>query len=144
MALSHLLFIDDVLCFCSDGCRDSYTLRDILHLFNKATRMEVNILKSTLYTSNMSNNIMFDLKAIFPFQYHSLNDGFKYLGFILKPNGHIKFDCIWLLAKVENDIFLWCNKWLSRGGRLILLKSILEEISIYWHTLEYIPKRGIG
>jgi len=51
---------------------------DIPKILNKEIGVEVNILKSTLYTANLSNNILFNLKAIFPFQHHTLNDGFKY------------------------------------------------------------------
>jgi len=31
-------------------------------------------------------------------------------------------------------------KFLSRGGRLVLLKPILQSIPVYWDTISYIPK----
>jgi len=43
-------------------------------------------------------------------------------------------------SKSEKIISQWCNKWLSRGGRLVLVKSMLEAIPIYCHTLANIPK----
>lgn len=39
--ITHLLFMDDVLIFCSGSVRDAHTLREILDLFSKATGMEV-------------------------------------------------------------------------------------------------------
>jgi hypothetical protein len=41
---------------------------------------------------------------------------------------------------MENIINQWCNRWLSRGGRLVLVNSILEEIHVYCHIITYIPK----
>jgi hypothetical protein len=46
------------------------------------------------------------------------------------------------LSKIEKNISFWCNRWLSKGGRLVLINSMLEVIPIYWHTLAHIP-RGI-
>jgi hypothetical protein len=69
-----------------------------------------------------------------------LNEGFKYLGYFLKP-GPSKFaDWSWLVAKFENKIGLWCNKWLLLGGRLILVKAVLEGLAVFWMSLEVIPK----
>jgi hypothetical protein len=40
-------------------------------------------------------------------------DGFKYIGFLLKENGYVKRDWLWLVAKIEKKINTWCNRWLS-------------------------------
>jgi hypothetical protein len=48
-------------------------------------------------------------------------------------------DWSWLLAKVEKRIGHWCNRWLSLGGRYILLKSVLESQPVYWMSLAAIP-----
>jgi len=34
----------------------------------------------------------------------------------------------------------WCHRWLSLGGRVILVKVVLESIYVYWISLENIPK----
>lgn len=36
----------------------------------------------------------------------------------------------------------WSHKWLSRAGSLVLVKSVLEAMSVYWMGLTWIP-RGI-
>jgi hypothetical protein len=41
---------------------------------------------------------------------------------------------------VEKMILSWCNRWLSRAGRLVLLKSIIEVIHVYWTSLAWVPK----
>ena len=79
-------------------------------------------------------------QALFPYQQLPLDDGIKYLGFRLKPNCYKKEDWNWLLTKLESRINSRCNRWLSRAGRLVLIKSVLEAIPVYWMALAWIPK----
>jgi len=41
---------------------------------------------------------------------------------------------------VDRKLGLWCYRWLSLGGRLILAKSVLESIPVYWLSLYKVPK----
>jgi hypothetical protein len=68
-----------------------------------------------------------------------LSLGFKYLGYHLKPGVSKSEDWCWLVAKFERKIGLWCNKWLSLGGRFVLVKSVLESLSVFWMSMERIP-----
>jgi hypothetical protein len=47
---------------------------------------------------------------------------------------------MWLFNKVEVKISLWVNRWLSRGGRLLLLQFVLSNILVYWASIAKIPK----
>ena len=67
--------------------------------------------------------------------------GLKYLGFRLNPNSYIKGDWMWLLAKIKKRIPGWTHRWMSRVGRLILIKSVLQSIPVYWMSLLWILKR---
>lgn len=62
------------------------------------------------------------------------------LGFHLKANDYEKEGWRWLVAKVEKIINHWSLKWLSRAGRLMMIKSALEAISVYWTTMTCAPK----
>ena len=68
-----------------------------------------------------------------------LDDGLLYLGFTLKSKIYSKKDWSWILTKIEKTLSIWCNKWLSMGGRLILVKYALEAIPVYWVSLTYVP-----
>jgi hypothetical protein len=70
--------------------------------------------------------------------------GFKYLGFNLNTNDYKKNDWLWLLVKIEKQIHVWCNRWVSLAGRLVLVKSILEAIHVYWSSLVGIRKGILG
>lgn len=77
---------------------------------------------------------------LFPFPSQSLEVPFKYLGFWLKPAAYRKADWNWIIAKIEARISHWSFRWLSRAGRLTLIKSVLLAIPVYWAALTWIPK----
>jgi hypothetical protein len=62
------------------------------------------------------------------------------LGFYFKHYRYRKEDWGWLIRKVEARISSWVNRMLSRGGCLVLLKSIVESIPVYWNSIVTIPK----
>jgi hypothetical protein len=95
-----------------------------------ATGIEINAQKSAISFNGLSEETVAHLKVIFPFKHFDIQEGFRYLRFILKPNGY-RGDWGWLLGKIEKRIHFWCNRWLSRGGRLTLIKAVLEAIPVY-------------
>jgi len=40
---------------------------------------------------------------------------------------------------VEKRLQVWYHKYLSRAGRLILIKAVIEATPVYWMTLAWIP-----
>jgi hypothetical protein len=50
-------------------------------------------------------------------------------------------DWTWLVSSFERKIGLWYYKWLSLGGRLILVNSVLQSLAVYWMLLEKIPAK---
>ena len=84
--ITHLLFVDDVLIFCSGTRGESRLLQEILELFSKATGMEINNDKSSLTTHMLRPEEEADLMRFFPFNTAGLDEGLKYLGFSLKAN----------------------------------------------------------
>jgi len=115
-------------------------LKSILDLFSKATGMEYNIRKSTISHNLLSDEEINRFKDLFPFESKSIDEGLKYLGFNLKPTNYKKVDWLWLLEKLDKRLKTWSHKWLSRAGRLVLVKSVLEAIPVYWMSLSWIPK----
>jgi len=137
--ITHLLFVDDVLIFCSGTRGESKILRDMLDLFSKATGMDINVGKSSLISHRLSPREVEDITGHFPFTHSGMDEGLKYLGFYLKANLYQSRDWYWLIGKVEKRLKGWSHKWLSRAGRLVLVKSVLEAIPVYWLSLSWIP-----
>jgi hypothetical protein len=71
------------------------------------------------------------LKGLLPFEVKPIDEGFKYLGCFLKPNCYSRMDWIWLVKKFEKRIASWSHRWLSLGGRVTLVKEVLESIPVF-------------
>eukprot|EP00253_Pinus_taeda_P012058 PITA_12058 len=142
--LTHLLFVDDVLIILDGSIRDSRNFSKILQLFSAATGMLPNQLKSTITCTRTSiQESQLALQA-FPYNVHPLDRRLKYLGFNLKPICHRISDWVWLVAKLEKRLTGWSFRFLSRAGRLVLIKSVLEAIPVFWMALAWIPRNILG
>ena len=101
--------------------------------------MEINVGKSTLMIHGIDEEEIRHATTHFPYNRAMLDEGLKYLGFLLKPNNYLKRDWLWLIEKLEKRLHTWSHHWLSRAGRLILVKLVLEAIPVYWMSLSWIP-----
>ena len=68
--------------------------------YMKATGMIINIEKSMLSHNDFSDEIILKAKEILAYPAKILGEGFKYLGFYLKPNCYAFKDWMWLFQKV--------------------------------------------
>jgi hypothetical protein len=106
LQITHLLFMDDVLIFSTGSRKDAETLKNILSLFSKATGMVINEGKSSLTTNLLTEEELGAFRQHFPFVEKKLEEGLKYLGFVLKPNDYRKEDWNWLLKKMEKILII--------------------------------------
>ena len=80
--ITHLLFVDDVLIFCSGTKGESKVLKEILDLFSKATGMEINAGKSSLTTHMLRPEEESELLRFFPFTTAGLEEGLNILALL--------------------------------------------------------------
>jgi len=129
--LSHLLSMDDVLCFFQGSSRNFLALKSILDLFCQDTGIKINYLKSCIISHRLLEVSLKILEDDLPFPRKELEVGFKYSRFFLKPDGYKTGDWNHLYNKVRAQISFWGNCLISQVGRLNLVKYILESISVY-------------
>ena len=98
---------------------------EIFIRFGNASGMMANVGKSCIYHEDDGRVIAKDIANMFNFSTNSLSMGFKYLGFHMKPNNYKIKQSDWMLEKVEKQIRGWTSKWLSSGGRFILVQVII-------------------
>ena len=141
--LTHLLFVDEVLIFCQCATVDCLVMKSILTHFSEATCITINVNKFSIYLPYEKEEFINFFTNMFKFTIKDLSEGIKYLVFNLKQNKYGIMDWSWLISKHEQEVNYWCNRWICRGGRLVLLKIVLEAILVYWHLFTLIPKGSV-
>ena len=117
----HFFFVDDVIIMTKDTIDDWIEIKNILLIFCSASRLLIKWTKSIFYYVGIEGDTLGNLKDIFPYNFEDLAKGFQYLGYFLKVDAYNTVDWKWLLTKIESRIGMWCNTWLSLGGRFALV-----------------------
>ena len=96
--LSHILFVDDVLMMEECSIENIIESEQTLELY-KATRMHINVEKTILSENYILETVKNKLEAKVPYILKPQTEGFKYLGFNLKPSAYSFKDCKWLYKR---------------------------------------------
>ena len=135
--LSLLLFGNDTILF-GDAFREQLlSIRLALSCFQAFTGLKVNVGKSEIVPVGEVNNLV-ALASILQCRAGSLPT--KYLGMPLGTS--FKAASIWnpILEKMEKKLLGWKRLYLSKGGRLTLLRSTLSSLPTYSLSLFTIHK----
>eukprot|EP00253_Pinus_taeda_P029800 PITA_29800 len=125
-ATTHQQFVDDTMLHGTPTVKEALAYKDILHLFSKASGMEINFSKSTIFFFNTHQAIQSHLSRLLGFKIGSLPS--RYLGapLTLKPWQKVHWEKV--LASMERKCKHWTNRALNFAGRLVLTKAILQAI----------------
>ena len=101
--------------------------------------MRINIKKYCFLYYYIDTDSLNAFAGVLPYRMSPLQSGFNYMGYYLKPLGYRVNDWLWIIQKLEKRISHWTFQYLSLGGRLILVQSVLSSIPVYWMGLAPIP-----
>ena len=138
-SVSHLLFADDSLILLKADVNNATSLQQILYTYCANSGQLVSVAKSSIFFSpnihvdarvEICNTLNIDLEA--------LSD--KYLG-LLALVGADRSDCfLHLVERIMQRLKGWKEKFLSMGGKDILLKAVAQAIPIYAIGVFLLPK----
>ncbi|XP_071695307.1 uncharacterized protein [Rutidosis leptorrhynchoides] len=135
--ISHLQYADDAIFLGEWSRSNAYSLQNILKCFELASGLKVKFQKSCLYGIDVSHEKVTTVASrigcqvgSFPFTYLRLPIGVK----MKKLN-------YWnqVIDKIKVKLSDWKMRMLSFGGRLVLIKSILNSLPLYYFSLFRAP-----
>jgi hypothetical protein len=134
--VSHLLFADDTLIFCDADHSKIERLGCVLTWFEAIFGLKINLAKSEMVPVGDVPN-MEELACILGCKQASLP--MKYLG--LPLGAKFKETTIWnpILEKMAQRLAGWKRLYLSKGGKVTLIKSTLSNLPTYYLSLFPIP-----
>ncbi|XP_030479063.1 uncharacterized protein LOC115696295 [Cannabis sativa] len=129
-SITHMFFADDSYLFCqaTRGAADS--ISNLMHLFENASGLKVNYSKSSIFFSPNTDTTIRNQVCSSLHMSEAL-EGSLYLGL---PNiiGRNKNAVLGFLKnKVISRINSWDGKFLSRVGKEILLKTVIQSLPTY-------------
>ena len=137
MNVSHLLFADDTIIFCKAKKEHLTSLSWILAWFEAAFGLRINLAKSELIPIREVEDID-EMAVELGCRVGSLPS--VYLG--LPLGAHHKASSMWdgVEERMRRRLALWKRQYMSKGGRITLIKSTLANIPIYQLSLFRMPK----
>ncbi|GJT13945.1 RNA-directed DNA polymerase, eukaryota, reverse transcriptase zinc-binding domain protein [Tanacetum coccineum] len=135
--LTHLCFADDLLMLCHGDLISASILRRALDEFSMTSGLYPSMAKSTVFYSNVPDDVKEDIHLAMPFREGELP--VRYLGVPLTSKMLSIADCKVLVEKVKKRIFDWRNKSLSFAGKLQLVASVLSSLHVYWASMFMLP-----
>ncbi|PKU87700.1 Putative ribonuclease H protein [Dendrobium catenatum] len=133
--ISHLSFADDFILFTNGSINNISLLLDFLFNFHTHSGLSINKEKSTFIVSKSINQTkIHSIQRLCGFVPKALP--ITYLGTPIYKGKKRSFLFDNIFTKIEKKMNNWSSNFLSYGGRLILIKSVLNSMPIYlFHTL---------
>uniref|UniRef100_A0A251UDF3 Putative RNA-directed DNA polymerase, eukaryota, Reverse transcriptase zinc-binding domain protein n=1 Tax=Helianthus annuus TaxID=4232 RepID=A0A251UDF3_HELAN len=139
--VSHLFYADDAIIM-GEWSRSNITnVVRILRVFHICSGLKINIAKSNLYGVGVSNGDLSDMANIIGCQAEEFP--FRYLGLTVGANMNRVVNWKPVYDIFDTRLAKWKAGLLSMGGRITLIKSVLESLPNYFFSLYKAPVQVI-
>lgn len=141
-AVSHLLFADDSLFFCKADVQQCDGLMRIIKLYGRASGQQLNLNKSSI---SFGNRVDQEIKGVLKYTLGIHKEGGMgmYLGLPEKMCGSKRQVFAFIIDRLNDRINSWSAKFLSKGGKEVLLKYVAQALPTYAMPCFLLPKEII-
>ncbi|XP_016192211.1 uncharacterized protein LOC107633090 [Arachis ipaensis] len=136
--LLHLQFSDDTILFCPQETEIIVNYKRLLHCFKLMSGLSINFEKSILISINCEQEWVTNMCGLLGCAEATLP--VRYLCISLDANPHLVKTWKSIIDKVEDKLSLWKAKSLNKAGKLVLIKSVLNSLTVYYLSLYKMPK----
>ncbi|PNX89313.1 ribonuclease H, partial [Trifolium pratense] len=130
VVVSHLQYADDTLYIGEPSVQYLWTHKAILRGFEMASGLKIYFWKSCLLGVNVSEEFL-TMGCMFLNCKRGVVP-FKYLGLPVGANPRRVATWEPMLEKIRRKLNSWGNKFISLGGRIVFLNSVLNSIPIFY------------
>jgi hypothetical protein len=128
-----LQYADDTVFFVEGSKFEAHALGLLVKIFGDISSLCLNKDKSILICFGMSEQEQRELEGVLRSPHAKLP--LRYLGLPLRATKLKKSDWNVLFERVSGKLKGWSSKFLSKGGRLILLNSVITAIPIFYFSI---------
>lgn len=136
--LTHLQFVDDTLIFIEGSLESVKVVKRILQCFQLLTGLKINFNKSSLFSCDKNCSLVSEGAKLLRCMVGSWS--LNFLGAPLGLSARRKRFWNPLIKKFENKLANWRSSSLNKAGRLVLSKSTLDSLPVYWFNIYKVPK----
>ncbi|XP_016168966.1 uncharacterized protein LOC107611571 [Arachis ipaensis] len=136
--LSHLQFADDTILFCPPETETIANYKRLLRCFELMSGLSINFDKSNLIPVNCEQEWVEHVCGMLGCKQAALP--IRYLGIPLGANPRLVKTWKPIIDKVKEKLSLWKAKVLNKAGKLVLIKSVLNSLPVYYLSLYKMPK----
>ncbi|KAJ0910635.1 putative RNA-directed DNA polymerase [Helianthus annuus] len=140
-SISHLLFADDALLLGEWSKSNVKNMSRFLRIFHLVSGLKINLAKSKLFGVGVQQDEVSRFAGLIGCRSGSLPT--PYLGMIIGANMNKAAHWSVVLDAFDKRLSLWKKSVLSVGGRLTLLKSVMETLPTYFFSIFKAPVKII-
>ncbi|GKU91337.1 hypothetical protein SLEP1_g5224 [Rubroshorea leprosula] len=138
LMITHLQFADDTILFEEATEENMKALKGIMRTFELVSGLKINYNKSQLIGVNVKEEEVSKMS-------HFLNCNIgelpmKYLGMMIGMSTRRLKMWKGLIDKFKKKLSGWNNKYLSLGGRIVLINSVLTSLPVFLMSTYLLPK----
>eukprot|EP00253_Pinus_taeda_P007380 PITA_07380 len=139
-SLNHALFADDSILLGGASIRIAKAFGMVIKNYCKVSGALVNENKSEVYSWNTDHQDLTNIANTLGFKGHSHWERIRYLG--LPIISGVNKRSLWtdIICKFKSKISKWGGHWLTKGGKVILIKSQLSSLIIYQAAFLLAPR----
>eukprot|EP00253_Pinus_taeda_P033982 PITA_33982 len=139
-ALNHPLFADDSLLLGGASIRIAKTIDTVLRSYCRASGALINERKGKVFSWNIDQRELTSITTLLGFKGQATWDMFKYLGLPIISGANKRSLRSEIISKIKAKIATWGGYWLTKGGKVILIKSMLSVLPIFQAVFLLAPR----